>query len=268
MYIPLEVRPGGLGRTERRAYLKRIGAVGAFLSDFDHLAHLQQRHLLSIPLETFDAAAGLRSTTREGALFGTLVSSSRGGAPHELNLLFAWLLRDLGFTVDPVTAVEPGSDPDAAPVGLLLMVPIDGVPHLLDVGHHLPALGPIPLVDGAESAGRLARISVASVAPGRWRLETSGPRTGIPIVDVVAEPVTPARLERIVASFDEQAIAEARVSGARVRIATEEGVAELVGATLTVLKGESVRRTELDPDRRERMLEHLFGLDPAALPRR
>jgi N-hydroxyarylamine O-acetyltransferase len=80
-------------------YLRRIGLVPAPTRTLDGLAELSFAHLCTVPFENLDIAAGRPLSLELDDLYGKIVDRRRGGFCYELNGLFAWLLRGLGFDV-------------------------------------------------------------------------------------------------------------------------------------------------------------------------
>ena len=82
-------------------YLERIGYSGSLEPTPETLAALQKAHLLSVPYENLDLLAGQERETSLaiGELYEKIVLRRRGGYCFELNGLFAWLLRRLGFSL-------------------------------------------------------------------------------------------------------------------------------------------------------------------------
>ena len=68
------------------------------------LTKLQNLHLLHVPWENLDVFTGRRKELIVEELYEQLVVQHRGGWCHELNGLFAWLLKTLGFEVKIVSA--------------------------------------------------------------------------------------------------------------------------------------------------------------------
>jgi len=85
-------------------YLGRIEYSGPRQPTRDTLFQLQARHQLTVPFENADIFEGRKKVLELPALFSKIVSESRGGWCCELNGLFCWLLRELGFTVSMVSA--------------------------------------------------------------------------------------------------------------------------------------------------------------------
>jgi len=82
-----------------KAYLNRIGYRGTPRPDFNTLHHLQRLHLQTIPYENLDIVRGIPISLEIDAIYDKIVTRRRGGYCFELNALFAWLLRSLGFSV-------------------------------------------------------------------------------------------------------------------------------------------------------------------------
>ncbi len=85
-------------------YLRRINYSGTLAPNAETLRGLQKAHLLAVPFENLSIHAGEPIILNDAALFEKIVSRHRGGFCYELNGLFAWLLRQLGFRVDMLSA--------------------------------------------------------------------------------------------------------------------------------------------------------------------
>jgi N-hydroxyarylamine O-acetyltransferase len=81
------------------AYLHRIGASRPAAATLETLRDLQERHLATVPFENLSIHLGERVSLEEKDLFAKIVDRRRGGICYEVNGLFAWLLRELGFEV-------------------------------------------------------------------------------------------------------------------------------------------------------------------------
>jgi N-hydroxyarylamine O-acetyltransferase len=140
------------------AYLERIGL------DPDRerpptqptLAALKHAHVTTVPFETL-SITGDPHGEREGVgvslipddLYGKIVECRRGGFCYELNGVFTWLLRKLGFDADRAAA-RVISDGDRTPPANhhSVLVTMDRR-YVVDVGLGVPKLRrPVPL-DGS-----------------------------------------------------------------------------------------------------------------------
>ncbi|WP_168118956.1 arylamine N-acetyltransferase [Paenibacillus sp. HB172176] len=81
------------------AYLERISFQGTPDLSADTLFKLQECHLHAVPYENLDILRGVPLSLDTEALLEKIVYRKRGGYCFELNALFGWLLRELGFKV-------------------------------------------------------------------------------------------------------------------------------------------------------------------------
>src|SRR5215470_1616306 len=101
------------------------------------LRRLHAAHMLAVPFENLSIHVGEPISLGVDALYDKIVRRRRGGFCYELNGLFAWLLRHLGFTVTLLSARVAQPDGGFTPEfdHLALVVPdIDGADWLADVG--------------------------------------------------------------------------------------------------------------------------------------
>ncbi|QBD75707.1 arylamine N-acetyltransferase [Ktedonosporobacter rubrisoli] len=87
-----------------KQYLQRIRYQGPLEPNLATLQGLHEAHLLSVPFENLDIYQGREIVLDEPALWTKIVEHRRGGFCYELNGLFAWLLRALGFQVQLLSA--------------------------------------------------------------------------------------------------------------------------------------------------------------------
>ena len=81
-------------------YLERIGYSGDVQPTLKNLKALQRAHLMSVPYEDLDIYFKQESSLALDCVFDKIVKRHRGGYCFELNGLFAWLLRSLGYRVE------------------------------------------------------------------------------------------------------------------------------------------------------------------------
>ena len=144
-------------------YLQRLGLPSAGAPDLEHLERLQIQHLLRVPFENLDVTWGVPIQLDPDWLYDKIVKQRRGGFCYELNGLFAWLLRGLGYSVDLLSArVYSQERQDFGPEfdHMALCVHLEP-PYLVDVGFGDGFRRPLLLPDGDTQD-----IS------GRYRLQT------------------------------------------------------------------------------------------------
>lgn len=85
-------------------YLERIGIKKVDNPSLEFLAELQLAHLYSVPFEDLDIPDRARIIPDIERFYNKIVPTKRGGFCYELNGLFHWLLTQLGFKVDMLSA--------------------------------------------------------------------------------------------------------------------------------------------------------------------
>lgn len=136
-----------------RTYLKRIRYHGAPEPASETLQALHEAHLLAIPFENLAIHLGQPIILQEEALYEKIVCQHRGGFCYELNGLFAWLLRCLGFEVSLLSAEVAGEHGSFGPAfdHLALCVHrLCGAEWLVDVGFGDSFRRPLRLACGLE----------------------------------------------------------------------------------------------------------------------
>lgn len=82
-----------------QTYLERIGYDKPIRLDVESLFGLHRTHLLTVPFENLDIHLGTPIQLNEQALWEKIILRKRGGFCYELNGMFAWLLKQIGFEV-------------------------------------------------------------------------------------------------------------------------------------------------------------------------
>jgi arylamine N-acetyltransferase len=97
------------------AYLNRIGYHGSLDSSAEVLAELQERHIHTVPYENLDILQRIPLSLEIPQLIDKIVVRHRGGYCFELNALFGWLLRELGYQVTDLFARFWRDEPNPPP---------------------------------------------------------------------------------------------------------------------------------------------------------
>jgi N-hydroxyarylamine O-acetyltransferase len=85
-------------------YLQRIKVDGIEKPTYSFLSKLQAHHLFTVPFENLDIHLGKKIVLGESRIYQKMVVPGRGGFCYDLNGLFCWLLRSLGFSVSMVSS--------------------------------------------------------------------------------------------------------------------------------------------------------------------
>ena len=140
-----------------QTYLQRIGFQATVGPDYETLRGIHRAHMLTVPFENLDLIPLHRPVKLdERSLWDKIILHRRGGFCYELNGMFAWLLKQIGFDVTHLNARvfnregEPGIDFDH----LTLLVSIPGRPGrwLADVGFGDSFMEPMNFEDGGDQA--------------------------------------------------------------------------------------------------------------------
>lgn len=128
--------PDEEGAFHLSGYLARIRQPSVTGADAATLARLHRAHLAAIPFENLDIQMGRLIALDAVSLQEALVLRRRGGYCFQQNALFRLALSALGFTVHAREArVRFAATLPVPPrTHMVLVVPIDGVDWLVDVG--------------------------------------------------------------------------------------------------------------------------------------
>ena len=241
------------------AYLDRIGYSAPVRVDRQTLFGLHRAHLLAIPYENLDIHLGRALTLDVDAIFDKIVTRRRGGWCYEMNGLFAWALREIGFDVSLLagTVGRRASGPTAEGNHLLMSVRLDQ-PYLADVGFGNGFLDPLPLAAGRYVQTDFLKPFELRQADGRWELVGDGVGGGG--FDFTLEP---AVMTRFAAQCHHL---QTSPESGFVRVAVchrfrPDGIYSLRGAVLQQTNALGTASTTLDHAARYRQaLEDLFGL--------
>lgn len=145
------------------AYLRRIGYQGSREPSLATLRGLQQAHMRSVPFENIDIYFKRRRLDLdEVAFFNKVVCERRGGFCYELNGLFAWLLRQLGFDAQYLSGRVIAKGAEGPEFDhLLLFVPVEGRRMIADAGFGDSSRLPLDLDETGPQGD----------PPGAWRVQ-------------------------------------------------------------------------------------------------
>ena len=152
------------------AYLKRIGLPDPGAPDVAGLRRLHAAHAEAIPFENLDVLLGRGIHLDLDRLRRKLVDQRRGGYCFEQNSLFLAVLREIGFTVEPMEArVRAGAGSLLPRTHMVLEVDVSGERWLADVG--FGGEGPRePVPMRGENPARFAGLSYRVVNEGELRV--------------------------------------------------------------------------------------------------
>lgn len=147
-------------------YMQRIRYTGPLKPTLEVLRALHQAHMFTVPFENLDIHLGRPIILEPEALYHKIVEEKRGGFCYELNGLFASLLKELGFTVDLLSAQVKSQSGFGAPFDHLLLLVHLEEDWLADVGFGASFLEPLRLCEDVQTQ-----------SSGVYRLEIGSPST-------------------------------------------------------------------------------------------
>lgn len=127
-------------------YLKRFEAYPIEETYLQDLAALQSLHMQHIPFENLDVIRKVPIYLNLESIYDKIVNQHRGGYCYELNGLFCWLLKQLGFNAKMIaaTVVKPDGSFAKLDTHAAIIVELDA-PYLVDAGFGDSTISPIPL---------------------------------------------------------------------------------------------------------------------------
>ena len=118
-------------------YLKRIKCEKLTEVSLENLRKLHSNHLLNISFENFSLALNEYVKIDLEPIYDKVINKKRGGFCFELNQLFGWLLRELGYDMKFISCrTFPASIQKYYPWNshIAIMINLNSVSYLLDVG--------------------------------------------------------------------------------------------------------------------------------------
>ena len=144
-------------------YLMRIQCEDATTVSLENLRKLHSNHLLSIPFENFSIALNERVTMNMEAMYDKVINKKRGGFCFELNSLFAWLLKELGYTIKLISCrTYPLSLQIYYPwfTHMSIITTLNGNTYLTDVGFSTSFRYPLEFVPGKVQMGLIGHYKI------------------------------------------------------------------------------------------------------------
>lgn len=243
------------------SYLARIHHSGPTIPTPDTLRALHRAHLLTVPFENLDIAAGRKIVLDEDAILRKVVEQRRGGFCYELNGAFAALLRALGFRVTLLSARVAGAEGQESPEfdHLTLRLELDE-PWLVDVGFGESFLEPLRMerrTEQLDPAGSFRLLQFGerlqldqSKSDGRWKPQYSFSLEPCDLMDFAAR-----------CHYHQTSPESHFMQNSICTVATPNGRITLSGLKLIVTQNGHREERQLDSqEERSRILQECFGI--------
>jgi len=163
-------------------YLERIHYTKPVKPDETTLDGLHVAHMQSVPFENLDIGLKRNIQLDVASLWSKIITNKRGGFCYELNGLFAWLLKQIGFDVTHLNARVFDQDENLGiefdHLALLVQVPGRNERWLVDVGFGDSFTHPLRLEDRGEQIQGYRSYQIEEISNGFvvWQKNYDGNR--------------------------------------------------------------------------------------------
>ncbi|MEK3889120.1 arylamine N-acetyltransferase family protein [Bacillus sp. FSL K6-3431] len=245
------------------AYLERIGYSGPLDVSLNTLSKLQECHLHTVPYENFDILKRIPLSLKVPDLFDKIVVRHRGGYCFELNALFSWLLRELGYPVIDYFSRFWRDEPNTPPKRRhhVLQVEAEGELYLCDVGvGGIVPRKPIQMVENLVHEQGDEYYQLERDAYYGWMLYEKKRGQWSKIYSFTEEPQLPK--DYIMASYwCENAPESIFINEAMVAIRTAEGRNSIAGKEFRIFTADGVQAfTPQTQEEYDEALKTYFGI--------
>jgi len=245
------------------AYLSRIGYSGSAPPTLKTLNALQSKHNESVPYENLDIMNGVPLSLDIPRIYDKVVTRRRGGYCFELNGLFAWLLRRLGFGVTEHFARYLRDEP-VLPMRRhrVILTETEGETYICDagVGAFVPTF-PLRLVHYIEQPQRKDIYRIVPDDMLGHVVEEKRCGEWLPLFSFTMEKQF-GTTDFLTASWYCESHPDSVFKKANmVSMRTPTGRMTLDGRTFKIFDGDTVNVTEADDNGKfERLLKEYFGI--------
>jgi len=248
-----------------RSYVERIGFDIPFRADMESLFALHRKHLLAVPFENLDIHNGRTIQLDDQSLWDKIIVRRRGGFCYELNGMFAWLLKQIGFEVTylngRVYKDEGKRGRDFGHLTLLVGIPNGETNWLVDVGFGDSFFEPLRFGYNGEQTQGLCTFRIETVDDGfdLWRHDSDGDPTRQYFFDLQARSF-PTDYEDG-CKYHQTSPKSSFTHGPVISLATLDGRITLDSKFLTVTaKGNRTKRNLKSETEFQDLLKEYFGI--------
>ncbi|XP_040297778.1 arylamine N-acetyltransferase, pineal gland isozyme NAT-10-like [Bufo bufo] len=138
---------------DMKAYLQRVNLTDTAPPSLSALRELHRHHVYSVPVEGLSIHSGERIIFDISWIYNKIVVRRRGGFCYENNGLFLWVLQQLGYKTQVLSARVRNQTYGTYGLPfdhMILMVEVEGRRWLCDVGYGEGIVEPFPLEVGWE----------------------------------------------------------------------------------------------------------------------
>ncbi len=246
-------------------YLKRLNYSEPIRADVATLCGLQTAHLQNIPFENLDIGLGRKIDLNENALWGKLIVHKRGGFCYEVNGLFAWLLKQIGYQVTYLNARDYHEEDDTFGIdfdhlALLVNIPNEPTRWLADVGFGDTFTQPLNIDDSTEQIQGLRGYWVEPFRNGYqiWQRNYDGTRERHYFFDLTPHQFPDEYLNTCL--YHESSPKSFFTQRSIISRLTEDGRVSLDDNKLIITSNGNKTNREVEEGERTSLLKEYFGV--------
>lgn len=241
-------------------YLKRISINNMHQNNLETLSYLQLQHMCHVPFENLDVIRHVPIPLDVETYYKKIVLNHRGGFCYELNGLFNWLLKSLGFTTHLISATVHQSGDSWAKEGshATQIVELDQ-PYLVDVGFGDSVRQPLPLTGEMREdiSGVYRTVKVMDNIFDLQRKDHTGEWLILYRFDIRPKQLTDFTKS---CHFNQTSATSHFTQESITTIATDDGRITLSGNDLTITRHGEKKKTRIRPDEKSSVLKKYFNI--------
>ena len=145
------------------SYLKRINSENLKETSLENLKLLHSKHLLNIPFENLSVALNEHVKMDIEPIYDKIINKNRGGFCFELNQLFAWLLKSIGYDITLISCrVFQVTAQVYSPwfSHLAILVKLDEKVYLVDVGFSSSFFHPLEFIPNKIQLDKIGHFCI------------------------------------------------------------------------------------------------------------
>jgi len=244
-------------------YLHRIQVNKTENPSSSFLSKLQEQHLLTVTFENLDIHQGNKIVLDEDRIYQKIAIGGRGGFCYELNGLFCWLLRSLGFAVSMASArvYLPTKERFSPEFDHMVLLVDLGKTYLVDVGFGDSFRKPIALPDGkSEDVSGSYRLRPFASGQDTYILQKRDDNDWQTVYSFTKHPRVLSDFEKM-NDFNQSSPESHFTQQTICSIATRNGRVSLSDDFLTITDGSSKKKIEVfsQKDFKQKLRDH-FGI--------
>lgn len=242
-----------------KQYLDRIKVSDPGNVSLESLSTLQNQHMLSIPFENLDVMNNVPIPLDIEVFFNKIIKNKRGGFCYELNGLFHWLLKELGYSNYLIgCTIHRGNDEWAMFESHASQIVVLDQPYLVDVGFGDSARVPLPLT-GEEKKDISGEFRVIELEDGYYHKQKKVDgqwTTKYRFLNKEKKLEDFSKANHYVQTSPDSHFTQRRL----ITIATPNGRRTLAKNKLTITKDGKKYKEEVSDNQIKQLLEEMFGI--------